>query len=403
MGVTAACARSTSQDLNNKVVLGALLPFTGGSSGLGLNLENALLMFEDKINSTPNGLLGKKLALVEQDTGSNAQRGTVKTRSIVDIPGALGLLGPEDPTLAVQIAPIIQSAGIVNILPGNAAPKIPDPSQAGLWFRTGPSSASVAAAMAAHLQTDGVRSVLILFEPDTYGSELSTFLRCQIQAVLQISARMIPLAGSVSSVVAYASQDTYDAICLIANPEVAAQVVTEQTLLGTHSVHWYFSPTLDSPAFIDNVAPSSVSNALGLSPALSPTAAEFTREYRSRWSEEPLIPAYYYYDAAMVWALATEAAAFGQAGEPTANHITSALRTVSSPPGEAIGWNDLAHGLDLVRQGIDIDYDGLSGPLDIGGSDDAGQSILRFWKVPNGSIQYLDPFDYAQALASQCE
>jgi ABC-type branched-subunit amino acid transport system substrate-binding protein len=395
------CDSDEDADDKNAVVLGALLPYTGKSAGLGGNIEKSLLSLRDTINAA-GGLLGRKLAIDSHDTHADLDRGVRETQSLLTRENLLGVIGPEDPKLAVDIASLIQEKRVIQFLPGNASPRISDPDGADLWFRTSPSAAAVAGALVEKMRSDSVERLLILFEPDAYGAEMNRLIACQFQAAGGTWSESTPLVGSISTIVSELTFGTQDAIALITHPETGARVVVDQTLFGARPARWYLAPTLDSTEFVRNVLPGSLNSATGIAPALEEYFVNFSAQYRARWSDSPVTTSYYYYDSAAIWALAVEAAGLAEGGSPSAQGIGQKLREVSSPPGELINWDNLAHGLQLVRTGVDIDYQGVTGALDIGTNGEARQNILRFWQVSDGTIQYAAASDYSQTLAPQC-
>ena len=388
-------------NLEGTVVLGTLLPYTGKSAGLGVNIESSLIMVRDEVNDA-GGLLGRPMGIDAHDTHADLNRGTREAEVLLERENLFGVMGPENPDLAVQIARMVGNRGVVNILPGDAAPRINDPGDLGLWFRTGPAAPAVASAMVQKMRADDIERLLILFEPDAYGAELNRLLACEFMAAGGVWARSSPIVGSISNIVADLTFSSHDAVALITYPKTGAQIVVEQTIVGGRPATWYLSPALDSPEFTQNVLPSSLDRATGVSPALESLHDDFSEAYLKRWDGRPLTTASYYFDAAAIWALAVEAAGQASDGDPTAAEIAAQFEMVSSPPGEMVEWDTLAAGLEMVRNGMDIDYFGLTGALDIGENGEARQNWLRFWTAPEGTIEYDEAEDYTATLSPQC-
>lgn len=399
VGLAVAACGSEDTSPEDEVVLGALLPYTGPSAGLGSNIEKSLLSLEKTIERS-GGLVGKGVSISLHDSHSDLTRGAAAVRELLDHDRVLGLLGPEEPDLAVEIASLVRDARVVEMLPGHAAPNLADDGD-DLWFRTGPAAPAVAGAMVQEMRAADIQRLLILFEPDAYGTELNRLLACQFQAEGGIWAKSTPLVGEISSIVSGFAFAAHDAIALIARPEVGAQVVVEQSVAGARVARWYLSPTLASEEFVRNVLPGSLEKAVGIAPALDTFKNDFDEAYAERWGGAPLTPTYYYHDSAAIWALAVEAAS--EDGQlPSSDEVAAQLRLVSSPPGEKIEWDELGRGLELVRDGVDINYEGVAGHLDIGDDGQASQNILRFWQVSEGEIEFGDGSDYSQSLAEQC-
>src|SRR4051794_823388 len=58
----------------NAIVVGALLPFTGGESAQGSNIERALIQLADEVNAA-GGVAGRPIVIDARDTHSDPDRG----------------------------------------------------------------------------------------------------------------------------------------------------------------------------------------------------------------------------------------------------------------------------------------------------------------------------------------
>jgi ABC-type branched-subunit amino acid transport system substrate-binding protein len=97
------------------------------------------------------------------------------------------------------------------------------------------------------------------------------------------------------------------------------------------------------------------------------TAEAFDRLYRrsDRRPEERQTFDAQNFDAAMLCVLAAVAA-----GSSDGEAIQGKLRDVSAPPGRRITPENLDEGIEALREGQDIDYDGASGPIDFDAQGD---------------------------------
>ena len=88
------------------------------------------------------------------------------------------------------------------------------------------------------------------------------------------------------------------------------------------------------------------------------------------------------YDAMALMAFAIEAA-----GSDDSTAIRDALRGVANPPGVEImaGADEIKRGLELIRSGQDINYQGISGPVDIDDNGDVSGQI-EIWRITGGAI-----------------
>ena len=93
------------------------------------------------------------------------------------------------------------------------------------------------------------------------------------------------------------------------------------------------------------------------------------------------------FDAVVLYALAVEKA--GSAGGPA---VRDALRFVANAPGELVGPGDLARALDLLRNGKDINYDGVAGSQDFDPNGDV-MNTIEIWKIEDGEIKSTGRFE----------
>ena len=86
------------------------------------------------------------------------------------------------------------------------------------------------------------------------------------------------------------------------------------------------------------------------------------------------------FDAVVLLALAME-----KAGSADGAAIRDSLRLVANAPGKKVGPTDLAQALELIRDGKEIDYEGVAGSHEF---DDNGDVLntIEIWKIENGEI-----------------
>jgi branched-chain amino acid transport system substrate-binding protein len=102
------------------------------------------------------------------------------------------------------------------------------------------------------------------------------------------------------------------------------------------------------------------------------------------------------YDATVVLMLAALAAANGQP-DPTAitgSQIRVAVRGTSDPLGQIVrtGVDEFAKAVELIRQGLPINYEGAQSPCDF---DESGSVATRFihFVIANGVFQDMQVYD----------
>ena len=122
---------------------------------------------------------------------------------------------------------------------------------------------------------------------------------------------------------------------------------------------------------------------------------KFSPQAKALLVEEPkafTLPAY---DAAMILALAYEAAE-----EKTGPEIAEKIRSVSNPPGRVV--YNFADGHETLNEGEEIDYNGIDSTCDFNDYGDAVTSydILRAEKIGWGKISSVSPEEVLSAKGS---
>ena len=111
-------------------------------------------------------------------------------------------------------------------------------------------------------------------------------------------------------------------------------------------------------------------------------AKNLTIQYNDLYTEESTY-IFHTYDAVVLAALPSE-----KAGSTTDSQlIRDSLKDVANPPGEIVGPGEegIGRALELIKQGIEINYSGAAGPQDF---DEHGDVVsdTEVWKVLGGVV-----------------
>lgn len=100
---------------------------------------------------------------------------------------------------------------------------------------------------------------------------------------------------------------------------------------------------------------------------------DFKQAWTHRFEDEPPAGAAYAWDALAMFALAAEAAG-SNGGSSLATH----LRAIATPPGVAV--TDVCEGLERLRAGEPIDFEGASGSLNLNSQGEV-ESQFNLWRI----------------------
>jgi ABC-type branched-subunit amino acid transport system substrate-binding protein len=379
---TGGCSPSTGPN-SNAAHVGVLLPFTGQYAGFGANAELAVILAAERVNAA-GGVNSQQIELVEKDESfSSAATGLAQSGNL------LGLIGPQTQSLIDTISPQVEMTGMPELLPGLSAQPAAQ-NVAPLWFQLSPSPQVLGCALGQRIFDDGNHQVGIIYSNDTYGTLFANAAYARFKKISSESVTLYPNDAFTSTTALLQSvrANNNSAVVLAVSATDAAQLLNAAASIGLNISRWYFGPQLNNPSFLENVLPDLVQGMVGVTDALPPDADAFAAAFTQRWpNDSPLPNSYFYYDAMALLALSIEAAATAQGGPPTLQQVVQQIPLIANPPGQAITWDNLADGLQAVRQGQDINYQGASGALDIdNGAVPAGAALIRFFKIDGGEI-----------------
>jgi branched-chain amino acid transport system substrate-binding protein len=114
-------------------------------------------------------------------------------------------------------------------------------------------------------------------------------------------------------------------------------------------------------------------------------AQDFQTAFAQRWQDAPLDDAYSFYDAGAIAMLALERAFVKSGTIPTDFSLAAHIVAVTNGSGIPLRWNEIERGLALVREGREITYVGLSGPLQFDATGQTPGAYTKWWTIgPDG-------------------
>jgi neutral amino acid transport system substrate-binding protein len=376
----------------NAIRVGALLPFTGDISAAGANIERAILAVFDQVNEA-GGIAGRPLALLSLDTHSELKRGFDAAQELLE-EGVVAILGPQDEEMGRQLAPLLAARQVVAISGGVTSPFFTTLADNGFWFRTCPTARELAHALALQMRADGVRRAQVVYVGDLYGLGLNNILVNEFIAlgIEGLTSLSYPPGEppDFNRLLTPILEARPDAVALMAYPGTGARIVQELSVRGGRT-RFYLAPALKAGVFVDNVPPGALDGAVGVAPALAADAEAYARAFGERWAgERPLDAAYFYQDAAALLSLAMARAGHLAGGPPGGAQIRDQIIPLSGPPGEPVAWHELGRGLSLAAQGLEVDYRGVTGAVDLDERGDLLEGKVELWTIRRDRIEALE-------------
>lgn len=381
-----------SQNAEEGLPIGLLLPRTGPLADSGGHAEAAALLAAEKVNLA-GGVGGKPITLVLKDTRTDPKAGLEAAHKLIDEFHVKGIVGPEEEELAVDLVEIAREKKLVQISGGITSPRFTTIDDGGFFFRTCPSTQVTATGLAHRIFEDGVRSCTMLYVPSELGTLFASYASVEYR---NLGGELVSV-GTPGPVTVQEGQRDYrdtlkgvlalkpDSLMLATDPITGVRIINDWKLLGgTGRV--YLAPTLMTEVFVKGVPAGALEGAVGVSGISGDGDGRYSTTYEESMGDLPPQSGYFYYDAMALMALAIERAWKAAGAEPDGDQIRAALFEVASPPGKKVAWDELDAGLEAVRAGEDIDYEGASGPIDFDANGDVSLKKVGFWSVRASKI-----------------
>jgi ABC-type branched-subunit amino acid transport system substrate-binding protein len=358
------------------LVIGSLLPQTGNLAFLGPPEFAGVELAIKEINDA-GGVLGKPVTYIEGDSGDTQQDVANPTVDRLLAANADVIVGAASSGVSFTVIDKITSAGAVMYSPANTSPKFTDYADKGLYFRTAPSDVLQGRILGETILADGHQNVGILALQDPYGEGLadnvgSTITDAGAKLAPESPVFYDPAASNFDAQVNQVKAANPDAIVLIGFEE-SAKVIQSMVAagIGPQQVPLYLVDGNLGNALGEDLPPGTLNGTKGSLPG-----AEATAEFRKRLATvDPALKDFSYaaesYDAVITSALAAIAAE-SDAGEALAKELPGVTRD-----GEKC--TSFEQCKTLLEDGTDIDYDGISGPIELSDKGDPTSAIVGIY------------------------
>lgn len=395
-----ACDRANPGGQSSKgLKVGVLLPVTGDLSAFGQPMVKAIDMLVETVNSC-GGVLGEPVQLVKEDDRTTETAGAEamnKLATIDKVAGVVGAFGSGISSAALAVAVPNQ---VVMVSPASTSTVFTERAQAGefqdFWNRTAPPDTYQAAALAQLAYKKGFRKVNTIVINNDYGVSfekvfVDTFKKLGGEVLnSDRPSRYDPKATTFEAEVRGAFGNKPEAVAAALYPDTGAAVIKSAYELGLlDGVQLLLTDGVQTEAFPKAIGTTPegkmiIAGALGTVPgADGKSLADFSKTYEAKFNQP--IGAYvpHAYDAAALLVLGAEAAKSNKGAD-----IKNQIRAVATPPGTEV--SDICSALKLVREGQDIDYQGVSGNVDLDRNGDV-QGAYDVWTVEaDGKIKIVD-------------
>jgi len=341
------------------VKIGTVLPQTGQLAPIIEALENPIKMGAEEINAVSAGLVTVEYG--DSGTDPNIASTTVDKYLTGDFQG---IIGSAASGVALSIVDKVQSSQVAMCSGSNTAAALSSSDYDPFYSRTAPSDNLQGPTLADVVANDAPASVAVLWRADEYGKGFGELVAAELGDVVVLAEGYDFAAGSFAT----------EAQAVVASGAEALVMITfeegGQLLLDLESAG-YGGQIYVADGFKDTVGSDQVGGNValfdgikGTAPSASPENGEatFPGRLEAAFPGTATIFSAQKYDCLMTTVLAAQAA---QSADPAV--FVNEISNVTQGGEKCSLFEDC---FNLIMAGADIDYDGASGPLDFGPSNE---------------------------------
>ncbi len=394
-------AAGTEAATPESFTFGYILPETGQLAFLGPPQVKALELAIQDINAA-GGVLGADIpAPVGGDEGDQATVAQASADRILG-QGVSAIIGAAASGRSLDIIDRITGAGVMQCSGSNTAPTFTDYDDNGLYVRTAPSDALQGPVLANTIVNDGWTNVAIVARADDYGRGLANATADALEnagATVSVNETYDPNAQQYDAAIESLVSAQPDAVVIVAFEE-GVQIIQGllEAGLSPSDMGFYTTDGLRNPdlaSLVNESDPSVIGGLKGTAPASAENAAfldalsSFAPELGDNTQFAPQV-----YDCAVTIALAAEAA-----GSADAEDFKNEVVGVTKDGTECSSFEECKA---LLDDGEDIDYQGVSGPLDFTDAGEPGRASIEVYGFDeNGEFESLETVESNPAADSR--
>lgn len=387
-----SCARMDVEEAPpdpEAVHIGVLASLSASYGGFGRGVELAARLATEEINQA-GGVNGRRLDVVVANDMALASVGVLGAQRLVSA-GAVGIVGAAGSSVTLAVANHVTiPLGIPLISPSSSSPAITRLADNGTVWRTVPSDTFLGAILATEIRAQGIDDAGVIYIDNAYGAGLAEVFRIRFAALGGTVRSFVPyadgkLVGFGQEVSKLFASGIPKGVVMIGYITDSANLTRDIQQADPTPLPRFFSvdAPLD-PAFLLNASPAiaeGMQGTVGAPPVTSASYLAFSEHYRQTIAEEPPLYTEGSYDAVYLMALAMAAG-----GTNTKEAIIAHLQSISNPSANPAGdviirAGEFAKGLQAIKEGKHVDYQGATGDIDFDANGDVTKGTYIWWKV----------------------
>jgi branched-chain amino acid transport system substrate-binding protein len=345
---------------------------TGSLADFGERNQNGKDLALAEVNDV--GVNGGELDIIVEDSESTAESGVSAAQKLVNqdqVPFLIGAVG-SGVSLSIYES-VIQGTDAVQLSQNSTGLALSD--FPGL-LRMSPSGRSQSIALADIIMEDGYEEVAVTYINDEFGESLTDAFVDAYEGEVVFNRAHDGEQATYSGVLSDMNASDADAWLFITYQEEFATQVNNMFESG-YDPQLYGADSNRGETVINNTPEGSINGMKVVEPS-APVEEEnyqqFASDYEDEYGEEPTVWSAFAYDCVVTAALSIQAA-----DEFTGPALDEVVRDVTRPEGEQV--TSYADAQAILAEGgspSDVDYQGVSGPIDFDENGDPAGSLQVF-------------------------
>lgn len=372
------------------VKIGMLTSLTGGLAPYGPPIQHGTDLAVEQINEA-GGIMGRKLELIVRDTGTAPAVGRDAAAKLVEIDGVPAIIGALSSGVTLASSSVTIANEVVQISPASTSAAITDLEDNDFLFRTVVSDAFQGVVQADLALDLGYKTVSVIYVNNAYGKGLALVFQKNFEAKGGKVLAMVPYEEgkpSYRSEVEQVLAGNPDALNVISYPVDGNKQLVHAIELG-YEGKFLLCDGMKGEAVAAGPASKFLEGSFGTAAGASPPPEQFASDFNQRFEPSTVPYNREAYDAAVLIALAmrkTGPSFFDMSRAEQGRAIRDNLRAVANPPGEEVTYGELEKAFDLLTEGKDVNYQGVSGPIEFDENGDMSVGAIEIWVIKDGKI-----------------
>ncbi len=395
----------TEANVKNKTTkIGVAIPLTGNLSYYGESILNGAVMVAEEVNKRKSkkdktaGLFGQPVEIISSDTGTDSQRAVKVAEKLLFTDNVLSISGACDSSIAMSMNDIIKSSDTVLISPTANAESLVNSEDSDNLFHLSTSTEDISSFLSnkASNKDKDYKYTVVIHQNNVYGKNFAesfakkfrrTGRYCDVFSYDNYDFVHKSLTDKVKEALDK-NKERKSGILIIGYPEDIMRILKQFSEQNVKT-EFFFGEWIESIEIFKDfgIDLKYLEGSWGVisKPYKSSYKKDFDRLYKRKFKTEPTLYTYKMYDATAINILA-----LAEAGKSAKNNdIKKAVEKVTNSKGTKVYAGKLRKGIDLIKDGKDINYVGLSGNIEFDSKGTYSKEELSLWKIKDAKM--IDP------------